>query len=225
MKSKIFSKTLFFLKNQKDKFTFKNVKIFFVCSFIYLSLTAFIFSFNNYYAIWKNNISLIFFLSPFLLLALAWFIGTRKKELVVASCAIIVTALFFIYERGQTEIAGINSIQATNIHNCRIIQNNINILTGDENKNQEFVLNYFVTEPYYQNFDLIYRKAGQEESKKIQRAIFEMEGVNSFVKMNIERASSLGNVSQRYNDEIIKWSNKIKPIICKKLFYENDEVK
>ncbi|MDD5071781.1 MAG: hypothetical protein PHQ42_03540 [Patescibacteria group bacterium] len=212
-----------FFKKHKNKFNQKNIKIFSIWFLIYISLIFFILQWNSYnIGILKYNFDLIKFLSPLLLLSLAWFIASKHKELVITLCIVIITIVFFWIENNKSELEGVNIIQTTNIYNCRIIDNNINFLTNSENNDHGFVLNFFITEPYYQNLDLIFKKAGKEKSDKILRAIFEMEGANSFIKINIERATNFGNIDLRYNEEIIKWSKKIKPIICKKLFYKDE---
>lgn len=210
-----------FFKKRRMKFNWKNFRRFLCAFLIYTGLLVLFRSFGTYSVFVINNIEFLSFLMPFFLLMLAWLIVAKNKGLVIASCAIIITILFFIFTGSEAESEGINTIQATNIHNCRIINNNINFLTGVENNSRGFVLNYFATEPYYQNFDLIYRKAGLGGGNEIQRAIFEMEGINNFIRMNMEKATNLGSIEHTYNEEIIKWSNKIKPVICRRLFYKS----
>ncbi len=227
--------------NQEIKFNFIKIKLHFksafnFCSekarpwfdsdknlFLLIFLVILIFFLNRQ---WSNldffvRANLITFLlaSPFLFLFIWLYkrnsFGTRESFWTVIS--ILTAIIFFLFQNANEASTKGFAIYAAHQYNCNVADNII-ALDQKENKSENFTLNYFVTEPYLTNVNLLFGNYNEKLGKWLLFTVYKMQGANSLLmavqSLNIQGVNLLtpssGYFVNMYNKQVIEIAKEIK---------------
>lgn len=191
--------------------------------FLLVFLLAFV-SFLNWQ--WQNlefflraNWLTFVFTFPFLFLFIWLYrrnsFGSRESFWTVIS--ILTAVLFFLFQNVDKMATKGFEIYAAHQYNCSVAENII-ALDQKENKSANFTLNYFVTEPYLTNVDLLFGNYDEATGRWLLVAIYKMQAANSLLtavqSLNIQGVNLLnpnsGYFVDMYNKQVIEMAKEIK---------------
>lgn len=195
--------------------------------FFLLFLLCGVFILNNYWSdlvfFMRSNYIIFVLTFPFIFLFI-WFykkniFSTHESFWTVIS--VLTAVLFFLFQNASQDAVKGFTIYAAHQYNCSVADSIIS-LDQHQNKNEKFTLQFFVTEPYFENIDLLFGNYSTTTGYYLIYEIYEMQSANTLIdtviKLNVDGVNPSNIVSNgyfidMYNKQLISIAKNIKNIL------------
>lgn len=135
--------------------------------------------------------------------------------LIIGTLPLIIAIVIYKAEVIQNEENSLNAIASIDAYNCRLANGYLDSDIFSEN-NTGVPVQFFLTDLYFDNFNIIIEKFGIERASAYIEGIDSMNQANSLISL-FQTASLLGTTEDgfiKYQSEIINRSSSTKKFIC-----------
>lgn len=184
VKLKSHCKSAFNFLLEKAKPWFYREENLFLLLFLIVLILFFNWQWSNVEFFIRANWITLVFIFPFLFL-FVWLYKRNtfdSKESFWTVTSILVAVLFFLFQNADQATTKGFAIYAAHQYNCEVA-NSIIALDQKENKSENFTLNYFVTEPYLTNVDLLFGNYNEKLGRWLLFAAYKMQGANTLLAL------------------------------------------